>query len=223
MLVPLGMGSAQASRLFYGHQELLIAAAGLLLIVLGVLQLTTQGWTIGPLERLRGRIRGDAPGAVLLLGAVSGLAGFCAGPVLGAVLTIAAASNDTLRGGALLAIYAAGMTMPLLLMAVLWQRFDLGRRGWLRGRGLRLGPAHVYTTTLASAVTFIGLGVVFLVFDGTRSLPIPDNWEATLQEFAAAVRLPDLLVLAVVGIALVAITAWRLAKARKRRTTTSVS
>ena len=32
VLVPLGMGSAQVSRLFYGHQELLVAVAGWALI-----------------------------------------------------------------------------------------------------------------------------------------------------------------------------------------------
>ncbi|QFY10102.1 cytochrome c biogenesis protein CcdA [Nonomuraea phyllanthi] len=215
VLVPLGMGSALATGFFYGHQDLLITLAGWLLILLGALQLTGHGWTIGPLERLRGRVRGDSPGAVLALGAVCGLAGFCAGPVLGAVLTIAAASGNTLRGGVLLALYAAGMTAPLLVMAVLWQRFNLGRRRWLRGRGLRLGRLHLHTTTLASGVTFIGLGVLFLVFDGTRGLAIPNSWEAGLQEFASGVQLPDLLVVAGAGIALAAITVWRLAKIRR--------
>lgn len=219
VLVPLGMGSAHVSRLFYGHQELLITGAGVLLIALGVLRLAGQGWAIGPLERLRGRIRGDSSGAVLALGAVSGLAGFCAGPVLGAVLTIAAASGNTLRGAVLLAIYAAGMAAPLLVMAMLWQRFDLGRRGWLRGRGLRLGPLHVHTTTLASGLIFIGLGIVFLVFDGTRGLtvPIPHSWEAGLQEFAAGLQLPDLLVVAIASLIVVVVSLWRLARPRQPR------
>ncbi|MGP3919827.1 cytochrome c biogenesis CcdA family protein [Nonomuraea sp. 10N515B] len=216
VLVPLGMGSALVSRLFYGHQELLITGAGVLLIALGVLQWAGQGWAIGPLERLRDRIRGDSPGAVLALGAVSGLAGFCAGPVLGAVLTIAASSGNTLRGAILLALYAAGMATPLLILAVLWQRFDLGRRRWLRGRGIRLGPLHLHTTTLLSGLTFIGLGIVFLVFDGTRSLsvPFPDSWEAGLQEFAAGLQLPDLLVVPLASLVVVVVVAWRLARSR---------
>jgi cytochrome c biogenesis protein CcdA len=217
VLVPLGMGSALASRLFYGHQELLITGSGILLIAFGLVQLAGQGWAIGPLERLRGRVRGDSPAAVLALGAVSGLAGFCAGPVLGGVLTIAAASGDTLRGAVLLSLYAAGMTVPLLLLALVWRRFDLGHRRWLRGRGRQLGPLRLHTTTLASGLTFIGLGVLVLAFDGTRalSLPVPEAWEAGLQEAAAAVRVPDPLVVAGAGIALSAIMAWRLVKVRK--------
>ncbi|MGW3349817.1 cytochrome c biogenesis CcdA family protein [Nonomuraea rubra] len=217
VLVPLGMGSALATGFFYGHQDLLITAAGAVLILLGLLQLTGQGWAIGPLERLRGHVRGDSPGAVLALGAVSGLAGFCAGPVLGAVLTIAAASGSTLRGAVLLALYAAGMAAPLLALALVWQRFDLGRRRWLRGHGLRIGRLRLHTTTLASGLTFIGLGVLFLAFDGTRalSLPIPEAWESGLQQAAAAVRVPDLLVVAGVAIVLSALVAWRLLKAGK--------
>jgi cytochrome c biogenesis protein CcdA len=219
VLVPLGMGSALASRLFYGHQDLVITVAGVVLIVLGVLQVLGQGWTFGPLEHLRGRVRGDSPWAVLALGATSGLAGFCAGPILGALLTVAASSGDALRGAVLLAVYAAGMAAPLLLLAALWQRYDLAHRSWLRGRGMRLGRLRLHTTTLLSGLTFVALGVVFLAFDGTRglTLPIPEDWQERLQEFAAAVQgyLPDLPLLAAAALALVGATAWRLAKARK--------
>ncbi|MGW0484878.1 cytochrome c biogenesis CcdA family protein [Nonomuraea sp. NPDC003214] len=212
VLVPLGMGSAQASRLFYGHQDLLVTVAGWLLIALGVAQVAGQGWTIGPLERLRAHVRGDSAGAVLALGLVSGLAGFCAGPVLGAVLTVAAASGDALRGGVLLAVYAAGMAAPLLLLAALWERFDLGRRRWLRGRGLRVGRLRVHTTSLLSGLVFAGLGVLFLVSDGTRGLtaPFPEEWEAWLQEAAASVRVPDLALVGVAAVVLAGVTLWRL-------------
>ncbi|MEO3805072.1 cytochrome c biogenesis CcdA family protein [Nonomuraea sp. B1E8] len=219
VLIPLGMGSALASSLLYGHQDLVITVAGVVLIVLGVLQVLGQGWTIGPLERLRGRVRGDSPAAVLALGATSGLAGFCAGPVLGAVLTVAASSGDALRGGVLLAVYAAGMAAPLLLMAALWRRYDLSHRSWLRGRGIRLGRLRLHSTTLLSGLTFVALGVLFLAFDGTRglTLPIAEGWQERLQEFASAAQghLPDLPLLSAAAFALLVVTAWRLAKARK--------
>lgn len=118
----------------YGHQSTLTAIAGGLLIVLGAVQALGGGFTIPGLNRITPRLGGDSPPAVLALGAVSGLTGFCAGPILGAVLTIAATSGAALDGGALLAVHAAGMTAPLFLLALLWDRYDLGRRRWLRGR-----------------------------------------------------------------------------------------
>jgi len=59
----------------------------------------TSSWNAGrqhrvrPIARLWSRIRGDSVISVLARGAVSGLAGFCAGPILGAVLTVAAGSG----------------------------------------------------------------------------------------------------------------------------------
>lgn len=42
----------------------------------------------------------------------------CAGPVLAAILTLAAASGDAWRGAGLLLIYSVGFALPFLLVAV---------------------------------------------------------------------------------------------------------
>lgn len=169
-LVPLGMGISAVSALFYGQRQMLITLSGVLLISFGVLQLLGGGFTVGPLERLRGRIRGDSTPAVFALGAVYGFAGFCSGPILGAVLTVAAASGEALRGATLLAVYAAGMAAPLFLMALLWDRFDLGHRRWLRGGEVSIGPLRLHTTNLISGLMFVLLGVLFIVYEGTSAL-----------------------------------------------------
>ncbi len=134
-LVPLGMGISAVSALVYGHRGALISVCGLLIFALGVLQLAGRGFTVGPLARLTSKVQGDSSSAAatFALGAVYGFAGFCSGPILGAVLTVAAASGEALRGASLLAVYAAGMAAPLFLMAAFWDRFDLGGRRWLRG------------------------------------------------------------------------------------------
>lgn len=169
-LVPLGMGISAVSTLFYGYRDVLIPAAGSMIIAFGVLQILGRGFTIGPLARLQGKIQGDEAGATFALGAVYGFAGFCSGPILGAVLTVAAASGQVLQGAGLLATYAAGMAAPLFLMALLWDRFDLGHRRWLRGREVSLGPVRAQTTSLVSGLMFILLGAVFIIYQGTSAL-----------------------------------------------------
>jgi cytochrome c biogenesis protein CcdA len=166
-LVPLGMGSSAVSTLFYGQRSALIAISGALLIAFGVLQLL-GGVTIWPLSRLRGRIRGGSGGAIFALGAVYGFAGFCSGPILGAVLTVAAASGAALRGALLLAVYAAGMAVPLFILALFWDR--LGSRRWLRGREVALGKFRLHTTNLISGAMFVLLGVLFIAYEGTSAL-----------------------------------------------------
>lgn len=174
-LVPLGIGASAASSLFYGHRPLLIGIAGWSIIALGVMQVLGRGFAMPFAGRLQALAnRRSAGGAswvsTLVLGAVYGLAGFCSGPVLGAILTMAATQESPVQGGLLLAVYALGMAAPLFLLAALWDRFELGRRGWLRGRLLSLGPVQVHTTSLVSGLLFVVIGVLFLRYDGTAGI-----------------------------------------------------
>ncbi len=171
-LVPLGAAGSYAGRLFYGHRDALVTGAGWLIIALGVAQIVGLGFASKRIAALSGRIRPTTAFSVYALGAVYGLAGFCAGPILGSVLTVAAVSGSPVYGGLLLAVYALGMAVPLFVLALLWERFDLGRRTWLRGRTVQLGGRfQLHTTSLLSGLFFIGLGALFLVYDGTTALP----------------------------------------------------
>jgi len=220
-LVPLGTGAGAASRLFYGHRSLLIAVAGWTIIGLGVLVLAGRGFTVPFASRLQGWAATRAAGgrlSTVLLGAVYGLAGFCSGPVLGAVLTVAAGSGSAVWGGVLLAAYALGMALPLFVLAALWDRFDLGRRRWVRGRVLSWGRLRVHTTSLVTGLHLVAIGALFLRYEGTAgitgSLGFADtvDLEAAAQEWLVGVtaRVP-----AWVGPALVAVVAgaWALRNA----------
>ena len=169
-LIPLGMGISAVSKLVYGEQSTLILVSGLVIVFFGLLQILGRGFEFGSLSRLRGRVRGTSAGATFALGAVYGFAGFCSGPILGAVLTVAASSGEALRGAALLAAYALGMAAPLFLMAALWERLDLGNHSWLRGREFSIGRLRLHTTSLISGAMFVLLGVVFIAYQGTSAL-----------------------------------------------------
>ncbi|MEU9089062.1 cytochrome c biogenesis CcdA family protein [Streptomyces sp. NPDC048428] len=206
-LVPLGAAGSYAGRFFYGHRDALVLGAGWLIIGLGVAQIVGLGFASRRISALSGRIRPTTALSVYALGAVYGLAGFCAGPILGSVLTVAAVSGSPAYGGLLLAVYALGMAVPLFLLALLWERFELGRRAWLRGRALRLGRFELHTTTLLSGVFFIGLGALFLACDGTTALPGLLNVDQSfaVEEWARGIgeHVPDtVLLVAVVGVVL---------------------
>jgi cytochrome c biogenesis protein CcdA len=211
-LVPLGMGISAVSALFYGHRSALITISGVLLIGFGFLQLLGRGFTAGPLARLRSRVRGDSAGAVFALGAVYGFAGFCSGPILGAVLTVAAASGGAARGALLLAVYAAGMATPLFLLALFWDRLDLRNSRWLRGREISVGGLRLHSTNLVSGAMFILLGTLFIAYQGASALSgLYESNGATDLAFAAqqwadgvARRVPDPALFAVLGALLAA-------------------
>src|ERR671911_1171021 len=192
-LVPLGMGISAVSALVYGHRSTLITVSGVIIIALGVVQIAGGGFAFGPIERLRGRIKGDSLVTTLCLGAVYGFAGFCSGPILGAVLTVAAASGGVARGALLLAVYAAGMAAPLFVLALLWERLDLRNRPWLRGREIPVGRFRLHTTNLVSGAMFVLLGTLFIAYEGTSALSgLYESNGATDLAFAAQTWAGDL-------------------------------
>ncbi|WP_328969697.1 cytochrome c biogenesis CcdA family protein [Streptomyces sp. NBC_00239] len=202
-LVPLGAAGSFAGRFFHGHRDQLVLAGGWLIIALGLAQILGLGFASRRMAELSGRIRPTTALSVYALGAVYGLAGFCAGPILGSVLTVAAVGGSPAYGGVLLAVYALGMAVPLFVLALLWERFELGGRRWLRGRTLRAGRLELHTTSLLSGLFFIVLGAMFLAFDGASALPglldVDDSFavEQWVRGFADAV--PDWALLGLVA------------------------
>ena len=223
-LVPLGMGISAVSSLVYGHRSTLITVSGLVIIVFGIVQLVGGGFAFGPVERLRGRIKGDSIVTTFCLGAVYGFAGFCSGPILGAVLTVAASSGSALRGAGLLATYTAGMAAPLFLIALLWDRLDLGRRRWLRGREFSLARLRFHTTNLLSGLMFVAIGILFIAFEGTSGLEsLYASGGATDLAFsvewwveAVSERVPITVTLAVLGMLFAGYLIYRLSQSRKK-------
>lgn len=231
-LVPLGMGSALVSSLYYGRRETLILVAGWLIIAMGVLQFFGGGFAFPGAERLRSRFAGSRPRPLregwlgtLGLGAVYGLAGFCSGPILGSVLTVAAADGNVVRGGILLAVYALGMAAPMFVLALVWDRLQLGRRSWLRGRPVTLGRLRLHSTQMVAGALFVGVGVLFLAFDGTAGLTgalgLGDTTEAEFQAQSWLARVVgahwDLWLLGAVAVVLFVVVAGRVRRAVRVR------
>ncbi|MBP0935052.1 cytochrome c biogenesis CcdA family protein [Streptomyces goshikiensis] len=214
-LVPLGAAGSYAGRFFHSHRDALVLAGGWLIIVLGIAQILGLGFASRRLSELSGRIRPTTALSVYALGAVYGLAGFCAGPILGSVLTVAAVSGSPVYGGLLLAVYALGMAVPLFVLALLWERFELGKRRWLRGRPLRVGRLELHTTSLLSGLFFITLGALFLVYDGASALPglldVDDSYAVEQRVRSLTGGVPDWALLALVAAAAVAVglAQWR--------------
>lgn len=214
VLVPLGAGSGALATVVTEHRAGLIMAAGWLIIGLGVVQMVGGGWGVGSAARFQQRMAARGTWVSTIgVGAAYGLAGFCSGPILGAVLTVAAAGADPIRGAVLLAVYALGMAAPLFVLAALWERFGLGRRPWLRGRAYSLGPLRLHTTSTVSGLLFVVIGVLFLRFGGTGGILAPNpNLDQDVEDFLAsfASHVPDWLVLGVLAGVVALVVVWKL-------------
>ena len=170
ILVPLGAGVAAVGAALTRYRTEVTIVGGVVIIAFGVMTVLGKGFGVSAAQNLTGRIKISSTASVLALGAVYGLAGFCAGPLLGGVLTMSAMGASPWRGAVLMAVYALGMAAPLFVMALLWERFGLARRKWLRGTPVTIGPLHTHTTSLLTGGVLIAIGVVFVATDGTANL-----------------------------------------------------
>jgi cytochrome c biogenesis protein CcdA len=173
LLVPIGLGVGAIGSLFLERRAELSIVAGLLLIGIGSYQLAVGGFEIPGASRLQGRtfgLSGESLAATYVLGLVYGIGGFCSGPLLGGVLTIAGASGGALSGALLLAIFGLGMVTPLFILALAWERLGTAGRGRLRGREIQVGPVRRHVSVVISSVLFIVLGLAFIAFQGGNAL-----------------------------------------------------
>lgn len=144
------------------------------------------------------------------LGLVSGVAGFCAGPILGAVLTMAAASSSPFYGVALLSVYAVGMALPLFAIAAIWAKFGQKGRGVLRGRMFSIGKLRLHTTSVVTGLLLIGVGIMFITTNGLVGidgiLSTSASFDLQLQATELAKKIPDVALIS--GGAVIALLAW---------------
>jgi cytochrome c-type biogenesis protein len=139
--VSLGLGGSVLLQAMPSVRPL----AGGAMVVLGLL--TVVGWRLTPFAGLW--TSGTSFGGSLLLG--SGVAiGWtpCIGPTLGAILTLTAAASSVWVGAALLVSYAAGMAVPLALIA-----FGASRaRPLMRAIAIHQRPVRIVSGMLIMAV-----------------------------------------------------------------------
>lgn len=168
LLVPLGIGAGALGSVLVAQRGALLTLAGIVLIVIGVVQFVRGGFELLAPGGSSAPMSAERAASTYVLGLGFGLGGFCAGPILGGVLTIAAASGGALTGALLLAAYAAGMAAPLFLLALLWERIGSGTRGRLRGREVRVLGAQRHVTIVVSSAMFVVLGLVFVLLEGAN-------------------------------------------------------
>lgn len=188
ILLPMGAGAGFIGGLLTAHRTTVIMVASILLIIFGLLQIFGLGFDLGRFLPESMRNPGNGGTASLLsayvLGIVSGVAGFCTGPILGAVLTIAATGGSPLVGMFYLSVYALGIAAPVFIIALIWQRLGSGRMQWLRGKTLMIGGRPFHTTSLITGIIFIAVGIIFMATNGLVGAPevISTATAAKLQE-----------------------------------------
>ena len=121
----LGAAASELGALLDAHKQLMMKVFGVLLVLFGLHM--TELIRIGALNYERRfslkRLAGGAWGAFLMGFAFALGWSPCIGPILGAILGLAATEGKATKGVALLMCYSAGLAVPLMAAALLTAEF----------------------------------------------------------------------------------------------------
>ncbi len=141
VFIVLGASATALGQMLISYRYELNLVGGVIVILFG---LFVTGWIRPPWMMREARFHSDLPGGGAGSAYVLGLAfafGWtpCIGPILGAILTVGAASATVADGVLLLAIYSLGLGVPFLLAAMFTDALTAKLRAFGRiGRVLRI-------------------------------------------------------------------------------------
>ena len=166
----LGASASLLGRFFVRYQIIIERIAGLVIIIFGLhlMGIMRIPWLMREARTDLAKARGRSAGPVgsMIMGSAFGIGWTpCIGPILASILAIASQASTVDMGLALLVVYALGLGVPFILMAVALNR-AAGRKTLARVR--RFMPQ----LTAASGTLLVAIGL--LVFTG--NLIQISNW-----------------------------------------------
>lgn len=224
VIIPIALGLAALGQLFSRYHTILFLIGGTFMLALGVMTLRGRGFEF-PFMRAPS-FQGRPGASVFALGVFSGAASSCCAPVLIGVLTLTALTSSFPGAVAVALAYVFGMVFPLLLIALVGDRFGWTTSRLVRGTTVRFSlagrPLVIHSTNLIGGVLFLVMGVFVLALAATGNtfLAFPGQNElgTTMQQLgdqliATLSFIPNLVVLAV--LLAIALFLWRRSAGRQ--------
>lgn len=167
VFVILGASATALGQLLLSYRYELNIVSGVVVIIFGLFVTGLVRWSWMTRDvRIHAAVEGGRPLAAYVLGLAFAFGWTpCIGPILGAILTVSAATATVAGGAVLLAVYSLGLGVPFLLAAVFTdvlarQLKSVGRMGrWLQvaagGAMVLMGLAMVTGQMSAVAYWFL--------------------------------------------------------------------
>lgn len=173
VLVPITLGMSLVASTIANYHAPLYYVGGVLMLALAALSLSGRMVSLPSFLRAPDTTRGDSA-SFFALGVFSGVASSCCAPVLAGVMTLSALSGSAVGGITLGLAYTFGMVFPLFVMALLWDRFQLGERRFLQAKPVRIRVAGkvfaTNTVNIAVAAAFAVMGGFVLYLANTGQM-----------------------------------------------------
>lgn len=159
ILVPTALGIRAIGSIFQQYHTQTYVIGGAFMILLGLMELTGKKITIPMIHLTIDLTKRKSPWSVYLMGVFSGITSSCCTPVLAGILTLSFLSPSFLWAGLAGISYVFGMVAPLVIIALLLERFSWSKLSFLRGK-----------TDAIAGVLFILVGITFTVLALTGNI-----------------------------------------------------
>lgn len=225
VLLPIGLGLAGLGQLASQFHKEIFIAGGLFLLLIGIFTLAGRSLAMPFKPQAPNMQKLDAL-SVYQLGLFSGFASSCCLPVLAGVLTLSLVSASFIQAFILGWAYILGMVIPLVALALLWERYRLGENQLIKGRNFSFGlfgkQVNIHSTSLISGMVLIIIGIITLIVAFENRITATNDYQIALALWLqnlqrsiseSAKIIPDwiFLILLVIG------TAWLIKKAMDKR------
>lgn len=158
VFVLLALTATAVGRGLFEHKLLALRVSGAVVVAMGallLLSLVARSPALLREYRFHPRLSRLGPFAAPVAGAAFGFGWTpCLGPVLAAIVTVAASSGSVLHSVVLLALYSAGLGIPFLAVGLAFGRLTEALR-WVR--------RHAAAITAVSATLMVGFGVLLFL------------------------------------------------------------
>jgi cytochrome c-type biogenesis protein len=146
----LGAAGFLLGRVLLQNQQLILLVGGAAILIFGVMSLLGRGFSSMAVASAAEQTPSPGMGGSYLFGLTFAVGwSACVGPILGAMLTLAAQTTSVGRGIMLLFIYTLGLGLPLMLVSTFFGRMSRQSLFWriLRGKGWDW-DTHVFVVAL---------------------------------------------------------------------------
>lgn len=179
VILPIVMGASFLVGLITDHHSIIYITGGVLLLALAIFVLTGGELRL-PMPGRRANTNAG-PFSIYSLGVFSGVASSCCAPVLAGVIALSSFASSF---GLVLLLgisYVIGMVAPLLVITLLWERYDWGASRLFKPRTIRLKIGNFQWTLSGTAIStglLLGIMGIAAVWIGITqdSMPSADGW-----------------------------------------------
>ncbi len=190
ILIPIGLGLAGLGLLATQFHKEIFIAGGLFMLLLGILTLAGKSLAMPFKPKTPNMEKMDAI-TVYQLGLFSGFASSCCLPVLAGVLTLSLISASFIQAFFLGWAYVLGMVIPLVALALLWEKYNLAENPIIKGKTFNLRllgkSIELHSTSILSGTILTIIGAFTLIAAFTNKITA-----ATSEQIAFAMWLQSL-------------------------------